>query len=121
MFDKNNEDYKIVLNLTPLEYQLATEYQCNYQRLFDKSLSLEVLFKTALFFSNNINNQKLAILNSYEKTATKRLSNKDQSHNIPKKNTKKSHSKKRVIPQKESAGHQASLGGVFEWLLFLIK
>lgn len=40
---------KITLHLTAKEYGLATEYQELYYKIFDKCLTLEELFKTAVF------------------------------------------------------------------------
>ena len=46
---------QLTLNLTTKEYDLITEYQGLYHELFNKHISLEDLFKTALFI-NYINN-----------------------------------------------------------------
>ena len=62
----NSNEYKLEVVLTQKQYQLAIDYQNSYELLFNKKLPLEDLFKISLFFSLNINNQKIATLNTYE-------------------------------------------------------
>jgi len=55
----------LTINLTPEQYQLAINYQNSYNQLFDKQVSLEELFKLAMFFSLNANLIKIGVINSY--------------------------------------------------------
>jgi hypothetical protein len=48
----------LTINLTPTEYELAISYQDIYYEIFNKRISLEELFKTALFINHIKINQK---------------------------------------------------------------
>jgi hypothetical protein len=80
----SNENFILKIPLNPNELALATDTQLKFEQLFDKSISLEELFKYGLFFLNNTNNQKIAILESYETTTTT-----NKSKNKAKNNTSK--------------------------------
>jgi hypothetical protein len=116
MIHPKSKDYDVVLHLTKNQYYKAIEYQESYETLFNKHLPLEDLFKIAAFFSLNINNQKIAILESYDNNKvniTDKTSDKTKNNHISKTNTNQSkpRRKKRVIPFKEPQVKQAKLGG----------
>jgi len=70
----------VKLKLTPKQHELARNYQKSYEKIFNKQVSLEELFKISMFFSLNINNNKIAILDSYN-TNNVQLSQKNESSN----------------------------------------
>jgi hypothetical protein len=62
----NDGNTNITISLTREQCQLLSDYQNSYENLFNKKLSFEDLIKVSLFFSLNLNNQKLKVLKSYE-------------------------------------------------------
>ena len=70
----------VKLKLTPKQHELARNYQKSYEKIFNKQVSLEELFKISVFFSLNINTNKIAILDSYD-TNNVQLSQKRESSN----------------------------------------
>ena len=77
----------VKLKLTPKEHELARNYQKSYEKIFNKQVSLEELFKISMFFSLNINNNKIAILDSYDIKKTKTNDNTSDNKEVAKHTT----------------------------------
>jgi hypothetical protein len=101
------QDYNVVIHLTRTQYELASECQKQYEEIFNQYISLEEVFINSLFFTNNINHHKLAIL-SNDKEVTKCYPlNKGVVKHDPLNNIRK----KRKIPLQTVHSNQATLGG----------
>ena len=112
MIPPKHHELKIVLN--PNEYELVTEWQCNYQKIFGQHISLERAFKIAMFHTLHLNNIKLTILESYKDNKVIKansLSNKISTNTVSKK-PRDTTRKKRKIHYKDENTSQSTLGGI---------
>jgi len=101
----------IKLKLTSKQHELAKEYQKTYEKLFDKTISLEELFKISMFFSLNINKTKLAILDSYNTETVDKEDKEVAKHNT---NNQKEEiaNKKGLLEPRTKQGKQTTLEGI---------
>ena len=88
----------VKLKLTPKQHELARNYQKSYEKIFNKQVSLEELFKISMFFSLNINTNKIAILDSYDNNNAQLSQKKEKSN------------KKRLAKTTTKQRKQAKLG-----------
>jgi len=100
----------ITINLNRSQYQLLLDTQNKFEQLFDTHISLEDVFLKSLFFTNNTNTIKLAILDSYEEDNTI-IANELSNKTVPTSNNTHNTRKKRKIPLKKQQTNQISLGG----------
>lgn len=106
-----SKNHKITLHLNDSQNALALECQKQYEEIFQEYISLEEVFIHSLFFTSNINNIKLAILESYKDniiSGDKAINTGNKAIVKPSSNVGR---KKRKIPLKTVHSNQAKLGG----------
>jgi len=108
----NKETTLITINFNPLTMQLLKDSQKKYEQLFETKISYEDVIIKSLFFTNQTNMIKLAILNSYEldKTSiTHEIADKNITDHTPPKPVNLSNNPKSMKQKKPQ--QQATLRG----------
>ena len=108
-----SESFILEIPLNPDEQALAEDTRKQFERLFNKFVSWEDVFKYSLFFLNNTQKHKIARVDSYNDSVT------STTHETPvqatrtqtPKKVKNSNRKARKIPYKQKSSNQSSLGG----------
>jgi len=110
----DSKNLKLELSLTPLEQAIARDFQVTYEKIFNERISLEEVFKIAMFHTLHLNNIKLTILESYKDNKVIKansLSNKISTNTVSKK-PRDTTRKKRKIHYKDENTSQSTLGGI---------